>query len=72
MAKLNKLQAAPLPDAMLDRRQAVPALIERPDDFLIVAGLAGTAQELTAMTNAAPNVFGLGGAMGAAAICCEP
>ncbi|MBN8902884.1 MAG: hypothetical protein BGO51_03095 [Rhodospirillales bacterium 69-11] len=66
MAKLNKLQVATLPDAVLDRRQAVPALIERPEDFLIVAGLAGTAQELSAMTNESPGVFGLGGAMGAA------
>lgn len=66
MAKLSKLQMAAFPDPVLDRRQAVPALIERPQDFLIVAGLAGTAQELTALTNAAPSVFGLGGAMGAA------
>jgi thiamine pyrophosphate-dependent acetolactate synthase large subunit-like protein len=66
MAKLNRMQTAVLPDAVLDRRQAVPALIERPQDFLIVAGLAGTAQELIAMTKEAPNLFGLGGAMGAA------
>ena len=66
MARLNKLQMATLPDASLDRRQAIPALIEQPEDFLIVAGLAGTAQEMTALTQAAPNVFGLGGAMGAA------
>jgi thiamine pyrophosphate-dependent acetolactate synthase large subunit-like protein len=66
MAKLNKLQMAAFPDAVLDRRQAVPALIERPQDFLIVAGLAGTAQELTALTAGSPGVFGLGGAMGAA------
>jgi thiamine pyrophosphate-dependent acetolactate synthase large subunit-like protein len=66
MAKLNRMQTAVLPDAVLDRRQAVPALVERPQDFLIVAGLAGTAQELIAMTKEAPNLFGLGGAMGAA------
>jgi thiamine pyrophosphate-dependent acetolactate synthase large subunit-like protein len=66
MAKLNKLQMAAFPDAVLDRREAVPALIERPQDFLVVAGLAGTAQELTALTNGSPSVFGLGGAMGAA------
>ncbi len=51
MAKLNKLQTATLPDAVLDRRQAVPALIENPDDFLMVAGLAGTAWELSALTH---------------------
>lgn len=66
MAKLNKLRTSNLPDAVLDRRQAVPALIERPSDFLIVTGLAGTAQELSAMTDCSPGVFALGGAMGAA------
>jgi thiamine pyrophosphate-dependent acetolactate synthase large subunit-like protein len=66
MAKLNKLQTATLPEAVLDRRQAVPALIEHPDEFLMVAGLAGTCWELSALTQNGPNVFGLGGAMGAA------
>lgn len=66
MAKLNKLRTSNLPDAVLDRRQAVPALIENPSDFLIVAGLAGAAQEITALTLDSPGVFGLGGAMGAA------
>lgn len=66
MARLNKLQMSSLPDAVLDRKQAVPALIERPSDYLIVTGLAGTAQELSAMTQESPGVFGLGGAMGAA------
>src|SRR4051795_8827337 len=66
MAKLNKLQTATLPDAVLDRRQAVPALIENPDDFLMIAGLAGTAWELSALTHESPRLFGLGGAMGAA------
>ncbi|MDQ2802814.1 MAG: thiamine pyrophosphate-dependent enzyme [Pseudomonadota bacterium] len=55
-----------LPDPVLDRRQAVPALIERPQDFLVVAGLAGAAQELSAMTDDGSNVFALAGAMGAA------
>ena len=66
MAIINKLQTASLPDAVLDRRQAVPALIENPDDFLMVAGLAGTAWELSALTHESPSLFGLGGAMGAA------
>jgi len=67
MAKLNRMQTAIHPDPVLDRRQAVPALIERPEDFLVVAGLAGTAQEITTITKDSPSVFGLGGAMGAAA-----
>ena len=54
MAKLNKLQTATLPDPVLDRRQAVPALIENPTDFLMVAGLAGPAWELSALTREAP------------------
>ena len=66
MAKLNRIQTHTVPEAVLDRRQAVPALIERPEEYLVVAGLAGAAQELTAMTRDGPNVFGLGGAMGAA------
>jgi hypothetical protein len=63
MAKLNRMQTSALPDPVLDRRQAVPALIERPGDFLVVAGLAGAAQELCAMTGDGPGVFGLAGAM---------
>ncbi len=66
MAKLNRMQMSALPDPVLDRRQAVPALIERPQDFLVIAGLAGAAQELCAMTTDGPGVFGLAGAMGAA------
>ncbi len=66
MAKLNRMQTSALPDPVLDRRQAVPALIERPQDFLVIAGLAGAAQELCAMTEDGPGVFGLAGAMGAA------
>ena len=54
------------PAAVLDRRTVVPALIERPQDFLIVAGLAGAAQELAAITGDAPYLYALGGAMGAA------
>ena len=50
MARLNKLQMSSFPDPVLDRRHAIPALIENPADYLIVAGLAGTAQELTALT----------------------
>jgi len=66
MAKLNRIKTHNMPEAVLDRREAVPALIARPQDWLVVAGLAGAAQELTAMTHDGPNVFGLGGAMGAA------
>lgn len=49
----------------MDRGQAVPALIGDHRDFLVVAGLAGTAQDMYAMEADADNCFLLGGAMGA-------
>jgi hypothetical protein len=36
------LATAVAPSFVLDRREAVPALIGRHEDFLFVAGLAGT------------------------------
>ncbi|HTN11997.1 MAG TPA: thiamine pyrophosphate-dependent enzyme [Acetobacteraceae bacterium] len=66
MAQLNKLSTSNLPAATLDRRQAVPALIEHPEDFLMIGGLAGAAQELAAMTGDCDALFPLAGAMGAA------
>jgi phosphonopyruvate decarboxylase len=50
----------------LDRREALPALIGRHEDFLIVAGLAGTARDIAALTQNAPHGFTMGGAMGGA------
>ena len=50
----------------LDRCEAVPVLIGDPKDFLIVAGLAGTAKDIAALTNDGANAFCLAGAMGAA------
>jgi phosphonopyruvate decarboxylase len=49
----------------MDRGQAVPALIGDHRDFLVVAGLAGTAQDMYAIEQDADNCFLLGGAMGA-------
>ena len=46
----------------LDRKLAVPALIGDPSDLLIVAGLAGTAKDIAALTDESPNVFLMGGA----------
>ena len=51
---------------LLDRNHAVPKLVGDPKDFLIIAGLAGTAYEFASMTNDGDNLFALGGAMGAA------
>ena len=54
------------PEFLLDRNEAVPRLVGRHEDFLIVAGLAGTARDLTFLSGDAPHVFALAGAMGAA------
>lgn len=54
------------PRFVLDRRKAVPELIGRHEDFLIVAGLAGAVYDVTHLTNHGEHFFGLGGAMGAA------
>lgn len=53
-------------DFVLDRRQAVPALIGRHEDFLIVTGLAGTAKDVAALTQDGSHVYTMAGAMGAA------
>ena len=50
----------------LDRNVAVPKLIGNPDDFLIIAGLAGPARDIGAMTGEAANTFLFAGAMGGA------
>jgi thiamine pyrophosphate-dependent acetolactate synthase large subunit-like protein len=56
------------PCFVLDRREAVPALIGRHDDFLFVAGLAGTSRDIAALTNDAAHVYSMAGAMGGAAM----
>src|SRR5712691_5090934 len=58
--------AAQAPDFALDRRQAVPALIGRHEDFLIVTGLAGAAKDVAALTADGAHTFTMAGAMGAA------
>ena len=58
--------SAATPEFLLDRNEAVPQLVGRHEDFLIVAGLAGTARDLTFLSRDAPHVFALAGAMGSA------
>lgn len=53
-------------DFALDRRQAVPALVGRHEDFLIVSGLAGASKDVAALTGDGGHVFTMAGAMGAA------
>lgn len=50
----------------MDRRKAIPALIDDPNDFLIVSGLAGTSKDMAALTGDAANLYTMAGAMGAA------
>lgn len=61
------MASALAPDFVLDRRDAVPALLGRHEDFLIIAGLAGTARDIAFLTKDAAFAYTLGGAMGAAA-----
>ena len=50
----------------LDRRDVLPQLFPDPDQYLMVAGLAGAAKDACALTDEADNLLHLGGAMGAA------
>lgn len=60
------LTAATAPSFVLDRREAIPALLGRHEDFLIVAGLSGTSRDIAALTNNGTHAYILTGAMGAA------
>ena len=64
--KAGDVAAAVAPDFILDRREAVPALLGRHEDFLIVTGLAGTAKDIAALTKDGEHAFTMAGAMGAA------
>jgi thiamine pyrophosphate-dependent acetolactate synthase large subunit-like protein len=59
------LLAAAAPGLVLDRSEAVPALIGRHEDFLFITGLGGTASDVGAVTGDSAHVYSLGGAMGA-------
>jgi thiamine pyrophosphate-dependent acetolactate synthase large subunit-like protein len=51
---------------VLDRCDAVPALIGRHEDFLIVSGLAGTSRDVAALTQDGAHTYTMAGAMGGA------
>ena len=55
-------------DFLLDRCQAVPTLVGRHEDFLIVTGLAGAARDVAALTDDGAHIYAMAGAMGAAAM----
>ena len=58
--------SAAAPRFLLDRREAIPALIGRHQDFLIITGLAGTARDIAALTNDGAHTYTMAGAMGGA------
>jgi thiamine pyrophosphate-dependent acetolactate synthase large subunit-like protein len=60
--------ASAAPRFILDRREVVPKLIGRHQDFLIVAGLAGTSRDIATLTDNGDHAFILTGAMGGAAM----
>jgi len=57
---------AAAPGFVLERSEAVPALIGTHEDFLFIAGLGGSARDVGAVTGDGAHVYSLGGAMGAA------
>ena len=64
-ARSKAIATTAAPGFVLERSEAVPELIGNHEDFLIVAGLGGTASDVGAVTGDSANVFSLGGAMGA-------
>src|SRR5436305_12144807 len=62
----SRLAAATAPGFVLERSEAVPALIGRHEDFLFISGLGGTACDVGAVAGDGVHVYSLGGAMGAA------
>jgi phosphonopyruvate decarboxylase len=68
MVELKAVAEAVAPAFVLDRMEAVPALIGRHEDFLIVAGLAGTSRDVAAMTADGAHTYSMAGAMGGAAM----
>lgn len=60
------MAAASAAGFVLDRREAVPKLIGRHEDFLFVTGLAGTARDIAALTHDGAHIYTMAGAMGGA------
>src|SRR2546423_4598298 len=62
----SAIASAVAPAFVLDRREAVPALIGRHQVFLIVTGLAGTSRDVAALTADGAHTYTMAGAMGGA------
>ena len=63
--QVTSAPAAAAPGFVLERSEAVPALLGAHEDFLFIAGLGGTACDVGAVTGDGAHVYSLGGAMGA-------
>ena len=50
----------------LDRRDVLAVLFPKPDDYLFISGLAGSARDAAGLTNDGANLFTMAGTMGAA------
>jgi len=55
-----------LPDSTIVRSALLPEIFPHPENYLLLAGLAGAAKDSAAWTREAANLVTLGGAMGAA------
>ena len=54
-------------DFQLDRNEVLPQIIQEPDKFLIIAGLAGTARDIAHLCGVgSSNYYAMAGAMGGA------
>lgn len=54
-------------DFVLDRKEVIPRLIQNPENYLIVTGLAGTARDVASLCGAeGTNYYTMAGAMGGA------
>jgi phosphonopyruvate decarboxylase len=62
----SDMAGAIAPSFLLDRVKAVPALIGKHQDFLIVTGLAGTSRDVAALTDDGAHTYTMAGAMGGA------
>tara|TARA_B100000315_G_C14582995_1_gene591485 strand:- start:291 stop:905 length:615 start_codon:yes stop_codon:yes gene_type:complete len=54
------------PKANIDRRDILPQLFPKPEDWLFVSGLAGASCDAAALTGNGPNLYTMAGTMGAA------
>ena len=62
----REIGSAVAPKFLLDRREALPELLGRHEDFLIVAGLSGASRDIAALTRNGPHAYIMLGAMGGA------